>query len=1602
MTPDQKKILRTLVLELRHQLEGWHDAEGRWQAGDLESRLAALGVRRGQEARPARELAHLTAEDRSARAAVDAYLALRQAAGIDTDLAIAEYLREAAYSWANRLLALRCMEARDLLDPQVIEQKEAYGGKSLAHQRLTQREPALCQGDDGGLVTVLRRAFTAQAAAYPRVFNPQAAAVALRPSTACLTQIIRLLSGIERLRGQMVATPAVFAAPDALGWAYQFWNGEEKARIDDRYKEQKTKIEGADIVPETQLYTEHYMVQFLLQNSLGATWTQMHPNSRLPATWPMWFAQADRAPLPADAPRKLCDLTVLDPACGSGHFLIEAADLLWSMYEEEGEVTDPVERATAILTRNLHGLDIDARAIQIAEITLGLWAAEKVWQAAGATCAIAPTGLLATNLRLPRGAGALAGFLARHPEDVKFKPALEQVFAALEHADEIGALVNIEIVFDQSLDKLREALAAGGQAVQQTLFAPVVAGTQTTIFTPPQLGSIDWKRWRSDLIARLAQHFAEEARVADPVAAAFGASASEALRIITVMTRGYDVVVANPPYMGSKKMGSVLLRHVGGHYASGKRDLFAAFILRCRELAKPGGRVAMVTQQSWMFLGSYADLRTGERQDGLLYTTTLESLAHLGPGAWAEIGGEVVNSALFTFANVLPPGTHRLTAARLVGGRGPDEKERGLLAAARDGSNLSQIRQSVFLKIPSSPLCYWAPESVLTIFSRDGLVPLFSSEGLGTRDDQRFLRYNWETCDFYRWAEFSKGGGYRRWSGNRYWRADWQSGGCRTSLYISAKYPPEKYTLLVRHERLFGKTEMVYSTAGRGSIGVRRLSGAIASDAGPGIWAEGASVDYVTGCLNSRPASYLVRMLTAGGINIKGRYLTAVPIPSAHSRDNEVAAVAKMCLALHGPCVESDPLDFGFSPGRHFTSISNETCLQLTLESFLDELVTTIYFGNDDAARALVLDETGAPAGHLPLVTGYDHLPVVPGSTIPDAVHQHVASLPRILADAALRAKVQAAFTSGAVGDDDADTEDESADADDDSETTVVGGCIPIPAETFLERLSLQVGLHPISVAHLVSEGVARYGWRCLNEESRLLADRLTVAVLRCFGHRWPAEIHAGMARIADADTDGIIPLSEDLRRPDNSIETTLAQRVAPRLAEFGLDLSGTERLAHDVFATSLTDWLHRSFAAHHGTQFKRRPLVWQLQSRKPRGDRPPTCALALYYHKLDGDTLPKLRRSYLGEVMRRAETEQRTLAATPVAARSDRQATRLAELEQQLDDLRLMDQRVQDIEQDGFRPTPPAQRDRLQAIALTEAWHSLIGRWLDRLTEYLAPTLLPTWAATAAAANLCEEAESWLRQDLGRLAIWCTDILLVPKASTLPADPAEIITAILAPRITDEANHVRRKAVDSSLSRWRHRVDRKALAPLREELKATKEQTKQLRKVLRNTDPTGDQTVNNALRVQLVAHERRIAVIEKELKRLTEGLKATIDPIQAWLDNADQDKALAWATWLLAQPLYDRWTSLDGQRPLPASIPGFVAQESRYWPDLNDGVRVNIAPFQRAGLLAFEPLQRKDIEEALSDRMTWRADERKWVRQGNLPQPGWWPVAAHPMSANA
>jgi hypothetical protein len=360
------------------------------------------------------------------------------------------------------------------------------------------------------------------------------------------------------------------------------------------------------------------------------------------------------------------DITFIDPAVGSGHFLIEAFDLLWDMYKEEGEVSSDAEICASIVQNNLFGIDIDERAVQIAALALFMKAREK-----------APdfiprrVNLVATNIRVPRGKEHLRTFLGKHPEEAPLQSALETIFASLENVDEVGSLLEIAEPLDRRLGELREAYGPRLKYLAD--------------------GADDAETWKRRIIEKLQDDFKAEAAAEDLSSRFFGEAGEKGLSLLDLLSRRYDLVAANPPYMGSKNMGTVLKKHVEKYFSAGKRDLYAAFILKCLGLAAPKtGRVAMVTQQSWMFLRSYADLRALDEEKrkkvprafgGILRDCAIEVLAHLGPRAFGEISGEVVNIALFVIAKTIPPSEHRLIAFRLVGPKSPEEKDALLVSA---------------------------------------------------------------------------------------------------------------------------------------------------------------------------------------------------------------------------------------------------------------------------------------------------------------------------------------------------------------------------------------------------------------------------------------------------------------------------------------------------------------------------------------------------------------------------------------------------------------------------------------------------------------------------------------------------------------------------------------------------------------------------------------------------------------------------------------------------------------------------------------------------------------------------------------------------------
>lgn len=508
---------------------------------------------------------------------------------------------------------------------------------------------------------------------------------------------------------------------EIIGWLYQFYISERKNEVMEGFK--KNHKAGKDEIPAaTQLFTPDWIVRYLVQNTVGRLWAQSHPDSQLHKTWEYYIepsagngetaagaigTSADAA-LTIDSPQ---DLTVCDPACGSGHMLTYAFDLLYQIYEECGYA--PSEIPGLILEHNLFGMEIDERAASLAQFALMMKARTRSRRffrhpVMPHVCVIAPEAFNMSEVDM-----------LNDTYGVDFD---NDVWNTYRHADVYGSLIEPP---SELVRLANEQARSEGGAVQ---------------------GSI----------------------LDDRVAKVFRQS--------RYLGKQYAAVVANPPYMGSKNMGTQLKTFVQGHFKDGKADMFAAFMLRNRVLLAPAGKLGMVTMQSWMFLSSFEAMRKR-----ILNTSNIETLAHLGAGAFDSIGGEVVSTVAFTLGSSRSgDGVY----VRLVDVHGDSEQAQALSAAAkRQDANRYEVDQREFSQIPGSPIVYWLRKSVIDLFSVKKLSTVAECKhGMSTGNNDSVLRF-WfeignnrihlhcgsrdEASQMMGWYPYNKGGEYRKWYGNK-------------------------------------------------------------------------------------------------------------------------------------------------------------------------------------------------------------------------------------------------------------------------------------------------------------------------------------------------------------------------------------------------------------------------------------------------------------------------------------------------------------------------------------------------------------------------------------------------------------------------------------------------------------------------------------------------------------------------------------------------------------------------------------------------------------------------------------------------------------------
>ncbi len=1277
MQKPHKELLRTLITEIRHTLLGWWDDDGRHHRGDLDRELERLGIAPDGTITPLDALRDPSRHERWTRAVAEAQLA-----GLpQTERAAvrAEIMERAGYTWINRLLALRAMEARGLIED-TLRPNAAYGGLSEALYILRQTEPQRAAGPDGGWWAVLADACFSQADSLPGLFDLDDPNAALRPSLPALLKCVTLVGGGETAgRGGNGGEAGVegldeaFRDPDAIGWAYQFYQEESKARTYEKLGSGGKVETRAEIAAVTQLFTEPYMVKWLLQNSLGRSYHELYPDSHLPETWEYYIRRPEDKDQRSKLPGATCleELTFMDPCMGSGHFEREAFDMLAAMYRERYPAMNATSIADRVLNDHLYGIDIDPRAAQLAALTLYLRAWELVQAERRSKRLPGPGSYHSPALNLattpgPIPVGALERHLQRHPEDQVYEPLLRGVFAALEQAHLLGSLLKPEEHLDQAIAGFRKQTKGG----QYGLLDESDAANQLL----EELGKHDPDELKRILLERVERGFAAEAGERTDVGAAlFGREAVEGVHLLQLLGQKYAVVATNPPYMGSGNMGSVVKSYVETTYPEGKRDLYAAFILRCLSQASVDGQVALVTLQSYLSIKSYAAIR-----EMLLRTVKFFSIASLGRHAFAE-ADPPGNPVLAVFNQSVP--RHDSTFRGIRIGAPMPAYEQALLLKDLVGTTqptLSQyINQEVFLSVPENVICFWLSDNSLKLLAGGPRLESIAEPraGLTTSDSIRFFRFFWELpVKNLEWFPIANAGGYCRWHGLNSERLRWDVGAQVVLASLGNHLPSREY---------YGMHGVELTQGARGSLSGRIFSGAAFSNSSLAVFpSDKSSTLAIAWLLNSHCLSYFLRAICHKKFGFESGHIRALPIPRNIDGIDEVTGWVVQCKVLENADVMNDS---GFAELGHTTNIGTLSEHQLTVEGYLEQILIQRLELQEDAKY--IYGDTGYPSGWHPLISGYNTLPDLPAELdlppLPQEILDYLAQHERIDPGreelARIKANLQALYEAGpGASADDLDLEEMEHVGDNEEMTS--GAYIPIPTETFLEELSVRLQIHPISVYWLLEELRAE-GVRCKPEEQRLLQDRLTVIVLRLIGHRWPKQIEAGEPVPTWADPDGIIPLTP------GSGDTPMAKRVRARLrAEDGpLGNQQAEALLQELTGRSLEEWLRRDFFKRHVSQFKKRPIAWHLAStptsgsgRRRRSNRQPAFECFVYYHACSGDVLARIRTQYLEPLL---AAEQGRVAR----ARSDGDDTAAATAVERIHELEDFAGRLRQVEESGF-----------------------------------------------------------------------------------------------------------------------------------------------------------------------------------------------------------------------------------------------------------------------------------------------------------------------------
>lgn len=782
----------------------------------------------------------------------------------DTDYKTAyQYvIEEVAYTWFNRLIAIRFMEVNDYL-PSHIRVLSSESGKlepDLVTTPFDAELPFTAEEEaqifqlkqDNKLDEVFRILFLKQCNALNEILP------ALFEKTKNYTELLLSLSVIDQ---DGVVYHLIHDIPEddfnierggqveIIGWLYQYYNTEPKAAAFAK----NGKITKEEIPAVTQLFTPDWIVRYMVENSLGRLWVEGHPECGLKENWKYYLEEAQQEP---EVQAKLAeirkeyaalnpeDIKLIDPCMGSGHILVYAFDVLMQIYESAGY--SQRDAAKSILENNIYGLDIDDRAYQLAYFAVMMKARQynrRILNGENSCHVYAIQESNSVNRAHLKYFGAGMDDIEKNAA----KMQLEGLLDTLTDAKEYGSILNVE---SYNWDLLRRFVAAEDTAGQISMDSVGVEDT-------------------AEQLNRL-------------------------IDIGETMARKYWVTCTNPPYAGTSNLSANVNNFVKKNYPDSKADLFAVFIERCRQMTVNNGFQAMITQHAWMFLSSFEKLR-----EKMMLTETV-NMAHLGARAFEEIGGEVVQTTAFVRCANHVEG-YKGTYCRLI----EPTSQQGKADMFISGQNQYRVGQISFSKIPGVPVAYWISPEVLKLFDERTVGSVADAKsGMTTTDNTRFLRL-WEevncqkigfgygniadTQDMkYKWFPFCKGGDFRRWAGNESFVVNWFNNG--EEIRIAAEGATGGR--LVNIDCALREC-LVWTKISSANISLRmKKQGIFFSDAAPGVFANRETLYYLLALLNTKYANEIIKLINPT-LNFVPGAVSSVPVKKDEKNKGKIIEIAE-------------------------------------------------------------------------------------------------------------------------------------------------------------------------------------------------------------------------------------------------------------------------------------------------------------------------------------------------------------------------------------------------------------------------------------------------------------------------------------------------------------------------------------------------------------------------------------------------------------------------------------------------------------------------------------------------------------------------------------